>query len=164
MKIRILTGALALALAVAVPYSSEARTKESTQQQFQSQQAYPSPAAKSATAQRPIPFHGKVARIDSPGRRVTLATKEGPGRTFKITEMSVIQKTGNPGNFSDLIIGEEIRGSYVKRPDGTLEIKSLKVGPPTVAELQVREQRKAKAKAKAAEKRATEKQQKQSGY
>jgi len=141
MNTKILTGALALALAVAAPYSSQAKKAE----MHAPAQAMASPS-QHAKAERPLPFIGKVGKIDLQGKRVTLATKQGLGRTFVITDRTVITKAGNPGKISDLYAQEVIRGSYWQRPDGTLEAKSLKIGPPTVAE---KEQFKAKVRGKA---------------
>jgi hypothetical protein len=154
MKTTILTGALAIALAMAAPYSSQAKTREATQplQSPSPSSSMTHPGKAGIKVERSIPFHGKVGNVDVHGKKVTLSTKQGMGRTFTITEATLITKAGNKGTLRDVIVGEEIRGVYLKRPDGSLELKSLRVGPPTVAELQIKEQRKARAKERAAEK------------
>lgn len=156
MKTSVLTGTLALALAVASPFATQAKTKEllpnPAMPHGMTNPAYPGQAA--TKAERPLPFHGKIGSVDAYGKKFTLSSKEGMGRTFRVTGTTAILKEGTPGRFSDLAAGEEIRGSYWKRADGSLEAKSLKVGPPTVAERQAKEQVKARAKQKAAEKAA----------
>ncbi len=156
MKTKILTGALALALAVVAPYSSQAKKREATQPMYSPapSHAMTSPSPLASKAQRPLPFHGRISVIDAHGKKFALVSRAGTGRTFVITDQTLISKLGNRAKFSDLAKGEEIRGSYWKRPDGTLEVKTLRVGPPTVAEKQAKEHLKTRVKEKAAEKKS----------
>ena len=48
----------------------------------------------------------------------------------------------------DVVVNEEVRGSYWKVTDGTLEAKSVKLGPKTDAEKAADEKRKTKKAAK----------------
>jgi hypothetical protein len=88
-----------------------------------------SPAA-SATKQaaRPIPFHGMVAAVDKKAKTFTIASKEKP-RVFKIADKTAITKSGKPATMTDIAENEEVSGSYWKNADGTLEAKTVKLGP-----------------------------------
>ena len=60
----------------------------------------------------------------------TIAGKE-KSRIFKVTDTTVITKGGAPATMTDIVANEEVRGSYVKAADGSLEAKTVKVGPKT---------------------------------
>lgn len=53
---------------------------------------------------------------------------------FKIVEGTVITKAGAPATMTDIVANEEVRGSYTKAADGSLEAKTVKLGPATDAE------------------------------
>ena len=86
-----------------------------------------SPGAKAARA---IPFHGKIGSVDGNAKTFTIAGKE-KSRTFKITENTTITKDGQHATIKDVTANEDARGSYWKMPDGSMEVKTLKVGPAT---------------------------------
>ena len=90
-----------------------------------------SPAAKPAT--RPLPFHGKISAVDQSAKTFTLAGKEG-SRVFKVTDSTTIMKAGAPGTMADIVENEQARGAYLKQADGTLEAKSVKIGPKAAGE------------------------------
>ncbi len=149
MKNKIVTGAFALALALALPVSSQAKQKAQTAPGIQAPAAAlssPSPAAQASL--RPIPFHGKIAVVDSSGKKFALAIKTGTGRVLMVTDKTMLTKGGSPATFADITKDEEVRGSYLKKADGSLEARTVKLGPPSVAE------QTAKAKAKAAKEAA----------
>jgi hypothetical protein len=50
-------------------------------------------------------------------------------RTFKVTSTTRIMKSGQPATFDDAKVGEDVTGSYTKSDDGTLELRSLYIGP-----------------------------------
>lgn len=99
----------------------------------------PSPAASTASAEtattkvRAIPFHGTISAVDQTARTFTIAGKE-KSRVFKMTDTTVITKAGAPATPNDVVANEEVRGNYVKAADGTLEAKTVKLGPMTEAE------------------------------
>ena len=97
-----------------------------------------SPAAK---AERAIPFHGMISTVDAKAKTFTIVGKEKT-RTFKITDKTMITKTGQPGTLKDVVANEEARGAYWKAADGSMELKTLKVGPPTEQEKAAEEKRK----------------------
>jgi hypothetical protein len=51
---------------------------------------------------------------------------------------------GAPATVKDVVANEEVRGSYWKVSDGTLEAKTVKLGPKTDAEKAADEKRKKK--------------------
>jgi hypothetical protein len=90
--------------------------------------ATPSPVASPAAMTRSFPFHGMVSAIDRNGKGFTIAGKQ-KARVFKITERTVITRSGKPAALGDLAENEEVSGSYWKNADGTLEAKTVKLGP-----------------------------------
>lgn len=99
------------------------------------------------TKARAIPYHGMISAVDQKAKTFTIAGKE-KSRVFKITDKSVITKAGAAATMKDVAINEEVRGSYWKVTDGTLEAKSVKLGPKTDAEKAADEKRKMKKAAK----------------
>jgi hypothetical protein len=113
--------------------------------------ATPSPAGNTTTdaaKARAIPFHGTISAVDQRAKTFTIAGKEH-SRVFKVTEKTVMTKAGAPATMKDVVANEEARGSYWKLTDGTLEAKTVKLGPKTDAEKAADEQRKTKKKEKA---------------
>jgi hypothetical protein len=109
-----------------------------------------SPAAKT---DRPIPFHGMISSVDTKSKTFTIAGK-GQSRVFKITDKTVITKSGAVANIKDVREKQEVHGSYWKRADGILEAKSIKLGPLTEQEKEEEEAHKAKRAEKKAAKAA----------
>jgi hypothetical protein len=101
-----------------------------------------SPAAKQAT--RPIPFRGKISAVDQSAKTFTVGGKEG-SRVFKVTETTTITKTGAPATMTDIVENEQARGTYLKQADGTLEAKTVKLGPKTEGEKKARKSKKGAA-------------------
>ncbi len=66
--------------------------------------------------------------MDQSAKTFTIAGKE-KSRTFKITERSTVTKAGASATIKDVAEGDEVRGSYWKGADGSLEVKTLKIGP-----------------------------------
>lgn len=120
--------------------------------------AAPSPGASAAASPgtkmvRVIPFHGMISAVDGRAKTFTIAGKTST-RVFKISDQSVITKTGTPATMKDIVANEEIRGSYWKEADGTLMAKTVKVGPLTEQEKAAEAARKAKRAEKKAAKAA----------
>jgi hypothetical protein len=108
-KTKLITTACVAALALCAPLSSWAKEKKS------------------------VPFHGKISAVDQTAKTFSIAGKE-KARVFTITEATVITKDGKPGTMADLAAEEEVRGSYWKREDGSIEAKIVKLGQKTEAE------------------------------
>jgi hypothetical protein len=95
-----------------------------------------SPAAKTApavNAPRAVPLHGMISAVDQKAKTFTIAGKE-KSRVFKITDKTVLTKAGKAATMKDVTANEEVRGSYWKAADGSLEAKTIKLGPMTEAE------------------------------
>ena len=92
-----------------------------------SQTAATASVSPSGKADRAIPFHGVISKVDAKARSFTLGGKE-KSRTFKITDKTVITKNGQPATVKDVSANDDARGSYWTMPDGSMEVKTLKVG------------------------------------
>ena len=142
----LITGTCVAALTFLLPISASAqgsKTKASP-----SPSASPTAAAKSSTKAetttttttaasdkpaRAIPMHGTASAVDASAKTFTIAGKTS-SRVFKATDETKITKAGAETKFSELTENERVSGSYWKREDGTLELKSLKIGGKTDAE------------------------------
>jgi hypothetical protein len=81
------------------------------------------PSATPAPKKHPLPFHGKVASVDTAAMTFTVGTM-----TIGITSTTKITKDGQPAVFSDITMGEMVRGSYKKDDDGKMNATSVKIG------------------------------------
>ena len=97
---------------------------------------------------RAIPFHGKVASVDAEANTFSVAGKEKT-RVIKITDQTKITKQGAAVTMKDVVADEEVRGSFWKKEDGSLEARTVKLGPMT-AEETARREAKMKKKSEAA--------------
>ena len=77
---------------------------------------------------RPIPFHGMVSAVDQSTKTFTIASKT-TSRVFKVTDKTAVTKAGNPATMADIVENQEVSGSYRKNADGTLEARTVKIGP-----------------------------------
>jgi hypothetical protein len=160
-KLNLITACIA-ALACSLPIASSAVTKKSASptpdpsasaSPAPKTKPSPSPAADTTTdvtTARAIPFHGMISAVDQKAKTFTIAGKE-KSRVFKISDKTVVTKAGAPATMKDVVANEEARGSYWKMTDGTLEAKSVKLGPKTDAEKAADEKRKEKKAEKSAE-------------
>lgn len=158
-----LTVCTAAAVAFLLPLTASARAKKSdasgaTASPSPAASASATPAAKasaspmaSPAAMRPIPYHGKISATDPKAKTFTIAGLL-KSRTFKLSDKTTISKTGAPATMKDIVVGEEVAGSYWKQADGSLDAKSVKLGPPTAAEQAKKDAAKARRTEKKAEK------------
>lgn len=84
-------------------------------------------AAPTKTA-RPIPFHGVVSAVDQTAKTFTIAGKT-KSRVFKVSDKTEITKGGSAASMSDIAENVEVSGSYWKDAEGSLEAKTVKIGP-----------------------------------
>ena len=98
---------------------------------------------------RATPFKGIIAAVDDKAKTFTIAGKE-TSHSLKITDKTIITKGGQLATMKDVVSNEEVRGSYYKMPDGSMEAKIVKLGPLTDAEKAEKEARKAKREEKKA--------------
>lgn len=154
-----LAAACLATFALCAPHTASARKKSATPG------ASPSPAAAAASAtpesspaaakgDRPIPYHGMISAVDTNAGTFSIAGKKN-SRVFKITSKSVLTKAGAPATMKDVVANEEVRGSYWKQADGSLEAKSVKLGPLTAQEETAKEARKQKRAENKKDKAAT---------
>jgi hypothetical protein len=88
-----------------------------------------------------------ISAVDHRAKTFTIAGKEH-SRVFKVTDKTVMTKAGAPATMKDVVANEEVRGSYWKVTDGTLEAKTVKLGPKTEAEKAADEKAKERKKQK----------------
>ena len=74
-----------------------------------------------------------ISAVDQSAKTFTIAGKE-TSRVFKVTDKTTVTKDGNPATMSDIAEKEEVRGSYWKGEDGSLEAKTVKLGAKTEKE------------------------------
>ena len=104
--------------------------------------AFPKPSAHPTVTTRLLPFHGAIAAVDQKAK--TFSVGKEKSRVFKITDKTLLSKAGAAATMKDVMVNEEVRGTYWKLADGTLEAKTLKLGPKTEAEKAADEKRKTK--------------------
>jgi 20S proteasome alpha/beta subunit len=85
-----------------------------------------------------------ISTVDQRAKTFTIAGKEH-SRIFKLTDKTVLSKAGAAATIKDVVANEEARGSYWKMTDGTLEAKTVKLGPKTEAEKAADEKHKKKS-------------------
>lgn len=70
-----------------------------------------------------VPFHGKVAAVDTTAATVTVGKT-----TVNITSETKITKDGKPATLADITVGEKIGGSYKKDEAGKMNAVSIRIG------------------------------------
>lgn len=98
---------------------------------------------------RATAFKGMISSVDDKAKTFTIAGKEN-SRVLKITEKTIITKGGQPATMKEIVANEEVRGSYYKMPDGSMEAKMVKLGPLTEEEKAKREAQRVKREEKKA--------------
>jgi hypothetical protein len=111
--------------------------------------ASPAAAAAPGGKVRATPFKGIIAAVDDKAKTFTIAGKE-TSHSLKITDKTIITRGGQPATMKDVVSNEEVRGSYYKMPDGSMEAKIVKLGPLTEAEKAEKEARRVKREEKRA--------------
>jgi hypothetical protein len=135
----IVTGTCIAALTLLVPVSASAqgkKSKESPSPAESPKAAAATTTTTTATTDKParaVPLRGTATAIDKSAKTFTIAGKTS-SRVFKATDTTTVTKAGAAATFADLTENEYVTGSYWKREDGTLELKSLKIGGKTDAE------------------------------
>jgi hypothetical protein len=131
-KSLLITGACVAAVALCTPTAAFAASKKSASP---APSASPAAAATASPAEKParaIPFRGTATSVDQSAKSFVIAGKIN-SRTFKATDKTTITKDDKAASFSDLSDNHKVTGSYWKQADGTLELKSLKIGAATEA-------------------------------
>ena len=115
-KFYLASGVCAVSLALCMPLNAQLSPATT---------ASPAASPASKPAARPIPFRGKISAVDQSAKTFNI----GANQTFKVTDSTVITKGGNPATMADIVQNEQARGAYLKQADGTLEAKTVKIGP-----------------------------------
>src|SRR5439155_16756821 len=87
--------------------------------------------------------------VENQAKTFTIASKE-TSRLLKNTDKTIITKGGQTATMKDADAKKEVRGSYYKMPDGSMEAKNVKLGPLTDIEKAEKEARRAKREEKKA--------------
>ena len=115
-------------LALCMPLSAQTMPR-ATSSPSVSPKTVASPAASPAKqSTRPVPFHGMISAVDQNAKTFTITGKK-ESRVFKVTDRTSISKSGKAATMKDITENEEASGSYWKNADGTLEAKTVKLGP-----------------------------------
>jgi hypothetical protein len=146
MKLQTIAAISLATIAACLSVRSSAASPKPSSDTSADDNAYPGTSSGKAHA---IPFRGVIASFDDKARTFTLVGKES-ARSLKITDTTVITKGGQPATMKDIVANEEVRGSYYKISDGSLEARTVKLGPLTEAEKAEKEARKEKREAKKA--------------
>jgi hypothetical protein len=140
----LIIGAFFAVVAICLPARSDAKAKGSPSPDTESSAASTADTSPVAGGKmRATPFKGMIASVDDKAKTFTIAGKDN-SRVLKITEKTIITKGGQPATMKEVVANEEVRGSYYKMPDGSMEAKFVKLGPLTEAEKAEREARRAK--------------------
>ena len=126
----------ALALCALTVAAAASKTSPSSAPNTATSAAVSAKAAPPATrdkTERAVPFHGMISAADEKAKTFTITGKE-KSRVFKITDKTVLTKAGVAATMKDVAVNEEVRGSYWKAADGSLEARTVKLGPMTEAE------------------------------
>ena len=137
-KTPLITAACIAAIVLGASFNAAAKGKKSASP-TPSATASATPMEKEKPA-RPIAYRGKIASVDTTAKTFTVGS-----RTIKVTDESKITKQGAAATMSDIVADEEVRGSYWKKEDGSLEAKSVKLGPMTQEEKAKHSSRKKKS-------------------
>lgn len=121
MKLPI-TAALCLAAFILLtPSTAPAKEKKTTE----TATASASPGEK-AKPPRPTAYRGKIASVDASAKTFTVGK-----HTIKVTDETKITKNDAAATMADIVADEQVRGSYWKKEDGSLDAKSVKLGVKT---------------------------------
>jgi len=121
------------ALVLYAPLAAHAATERSPSPAPSAASSKTAPPAAKTKIERAIPFHGIVSAVDQTAKTFTIAGKE-KARVFKVTDKTVLTKAGTPATLKDVLAKDEVRGTYVKEADGSLDARMVKLGPMTDAE------------------------------
>jgi len=86
------------------------------------------PEGPKISSSKPLPFIGKLGSVDKVAMTFTLDEKTKPGRTFEVTSETRIMKSGKPATLADGVVGDPVRGSYIKTAEGKLEAHTVSFG------------------------------------
>jgi hypothetical protein len=124
----VLFGLLAAALANS-PMPLQAQTTNASKAEAKKTSAKSADTTKSEKKSSPVPFNGKLAKLDKVAKTFTVGS-----RTIRVTSDTKINKSGKPATFEDGIEGEAISGSIKKSDDGSWVAVTVNYGPKPAAD------------------------------
>jgi hypothetical protein len=127
-KTYFISGACIASLAVCTLLSAQTMPKKAAKLSASPREAESPAASPAKQSTRPVPFHGMVSAVDQSAKTFTIAGKD-TSRVFKVTDKTAVTKAGKSATMSDIVENEEVSGSYWKNADGSLEAKTVKIGP-----------------------------------
>lgn len=134
-------------IVISFPFPAEAAGKKTSPSPESSSSTETDASSATATTPggkiRATPFKGMIAAVDDKAKTFTIAGKE-TSHSVKITDKTIVTRGGQPATMKDIVSNEEVRGSYYKMPDGSMEAKIVKLGPLTEAEKAEKDARRAK--------------------
>ena len=80
-------------------------------------------AAAKAEKSAKLPFHGKLKAVDASAKTLTVGE-----RTFRVTAETIISKDGKPALLADVVVGDNVSGSFATSADGKLNVGKLNIG------------------------------------
>ncbi len=75
-------------------------------------------------------FSGKLSKVDTTAKTITVENKTKGDRTFEITSDTKIMKDGKPATLEDGVVGEPVGGTYAESSDGKMTAKIVRFGAP----------------------------------
>jgi len=127
-KSQLIIGVCIAALVFCTPLAAQTTPRKSASPSPSPNASASSVASPGKQNARSIPFHGMVSAVDQSTKTFTIASKT-TSRVFKVTDKTAVTKAGNPATKADIVENQEVSGSYRKNADGTLEAKTVKIGP-----------------------------------
>jgi hypothetical protein len=83
----------------------------------------PNDAAAMPAKHRILPFHGKLAEVDTNAMTLTVGK-----HVIATTSETKVFKDGKPATLSEGVIGENVSGAYIKNEDGTWDAVTVHFG------------------------------------
>jgi hypothetical protein len=81
------------------------------------------PAAAAPAKKHGMPFHGKIAAVDTSAMSITVGEM-----TIGVTSETKIMKNGQPAMLSDLTVGDMAGGYYKKDDAGKMTATTIRIG------------------------------------
>lgn len=150
-KSQVIPACIAALALCSTPVAAVAQSSSAPVPETESAVAVPAKAAAPATnnpSDRAFPFRGTVSATDEKAKTFTISGKE-KSRVFKITDKTILTKGGVSATIKEVAVNEEVRGSYWKAADGSLEARIVKLGPKTETEKTATKKQSRKKTAKA---------------
>jgi hypothetical protein len=123
----VLFGLFAAAIANS-PMPSQAQSTNTNKAAAKKTTAKSADTAKKEKQSSPVPFRGKLAKLDKIGKTLTVGS-----RTIRVTSETKITKSDKPATFEDGTENEPISGSIKKSDDGSWVAISVNYGPKAVS-------------------------------